>query len=350
LLVPCGLLMVAACATMAPPQPPSLQLPKPPSDLRAVRKGGKTILTWTVPSVTTDRQTVRSLGSTRICRGVEPVLSQCGAPAGEAGAADKKSNKKSLATYTDTIPSDLQQSNAPGYLTYAVEVTNAEGRSAGLSNQVRVSLARTLPPPQDFAAQVTNQGVVLSWTNDVAALAPQSTRYVYRVYRRSLGDPHEILAGEVPAGSEGRLTLTDSSVEWEKTYEYRAEMVTVMAQDGKPELQIEGDNSPEVKVFADDVFPPAVPSGLQAVYSGAGGQSFVDLIWAPVPDIDLAGYNVYRREAGTVPVKLNSELAKTPAFRDTHVAGAKNYLYSISAVDVRGNESARSEEAGESVP
>jgi hypothetical protein len=351
LLVPCGLLMLASCATMAPPQPPSLELPKPPADLRAVRKGGKTILTWTVPRVTTDRQTVRSLGATRICRGVEPVLSQCGTPVGEAGAAVSKSDKKPAASYTDTILSDLQQSNADSYLTYAVEVTSVEGRSAGLSNQVRVPLVRTLPPPQDFAAQVTNQGVVLSWMNDIAASASQGyPRYVYRVYRRLLGDPHEILVGGIPAGGERRLTLTDSNIEWEKTYQYRVETVTVMAAEGKPELQIEGNDSPEVKVFADDVFPPAVPSGLQAVYSGAGGQSFVDLIWAPVPDIDLAGYNVYRREAGTVAVKLNTDLVKTPAFRDTNVAAGKNYLYSVSAVDSRGNESAPSEEAGESVP
>jgi hypothetical protein len=48
-------LMFAACATIGPPQPPSLELPKPPSDLRAVRKGDRVILTWSAPSVTTDR-------------------------------------------------------------------------------------------------------------------------------------------------------------------------------------------------------------------------------------------------------------------------------------------------------
>ena len=49
-------LMFTACATIGPPQPPSLDLPKPPTDLRAVRKGDRVILTWTAPTVTTDRQ------------------------------------------------------------------------------------------------------------------------------------------------------------------------------------------------------------------------------------------------------------------------------------------------------
>ena len=92
-----------------------------------------------------------------------------------------------------------------------------------------------------------------------------------------------------------------------------------------------------------------MPSGLQAVASGPGQKTFVDLVWAPVTDVDLDGYNVYRHEEGAAPVKVNAALLKTPAYRDDSVVPGKNYLYSVSAVDVRGNESARSEEAGETV-
>ena len=144
-----------------------------------------------------------------------------------------------------------------------------------------------------------------------------------------------------------RLALTDANLEWEKTYDYRIEIVTICQP---KEMKIEGDDSPEVKVFADDVFPPAVPSGLQAVFSGPGQQAFIDLIWAPVTDVDLDGYNVYRHEEGSVPVKINAALVKTPAYRDAAVVSGKNYFYSVSAVDLRGNESARSEEASEAVP
>jgi fibronectin type 3 domain-containing protein len=76
----------------------------------------------------------------------------------------------------------------------------------------------------------------------------------------------------------------------------------------------------------------------------------VDLIWAPDTDADLAGYNIYRHEEGAQPVKINSDLVKTPAFRDTTVLGAKKYFYSVTAVDLRGNESGHSEEASETVP
>jgi fibronectin type 3 domain-containing protein len=89
---------------------------------------------------------------------------------------------------------------------------------------------------------------------------------------------------------------------------------------------------------------------LQAVFSGVGQQPFIDLTWAPNTDADLAGYNVYRREEGGQPVKINTELVKTPAFRDTNVQSDQTYFYSVSAVDLRGNESRRSEETSESVP
>lgn len=347
-------LMLAACATIGPPQPPSLQLPKPPTDLRASRKGDRVNLAWTIPTMTTDRETVRSLGPTLICRG-PGELSACDTPAGKittpipptkAGA----SAQKPQASYTDALPAQLESDDPSTFITYAAQVLNRDGRAAGLSNQVRVPLARTLPPPRDFRARVAKEGVVLSWMGEIAAVPPADVQYVYRVYRHADGGSERVMAGDAPAGVETSFTIVDANVEWQKTYYYHAEAVTVIHRNTSP-LEIEGDETPEIKVFADDVFPPTVPAALQAVYSGPGQKPFIDLVWAPVSDADLAGYNVYRREEGeTNPVKLNAELIKAPAYRDENVAAQKKYFYSVAAVDVRGNESARSEEASEAAP
>src|SRR5581483_11421508 len=69
----------SACATISPPLPPSLNLPAPPSDLCASRKGNHVNLVWTVPAKTTDRQLLRDVGPTFICRGLED-LKNCGKP------------------------------------------------------------------------------------------------------------------------------------------------------------------------------------------------------------------------------------------------------------------------------
>jgi hypothetical protein len=352
-----ALVWLTGCASIGPPMPPSLELPRPPADLRAARKGDKVTLTWTIPPRTMDRQRVRYLGKTRICRSLDPTLTVCGRPVGEAvPPADFASRKtaagqKLTATYIDALPLDLRVRNIFGSATYAVEVSNADGRAAGLSNQVHVPLAETLLAPTDFSARVAGQGVVLTWTGTIMSPpSPNPIRRSYRVYRRAQSSQQQVLVGEREAGIEKDFSITDQSFEWQKTYYYRVTTFTVIAQPGKPEVSIEGDDTPEVKVFADDVFPPAVPSRLQAVFSGPGQQPFIDLIWAPVTDADLDGYNVYRHEEGTAQIKLNSEPVRIPGYRDVQVVSGKKYFYSVSAVDLRGNESARSDEASESAP
>ncbi|MGC2323527.1 MAG: fibronectin type III domain-containing protein, partial [Terriglobales bacterium] len=105
-----------------------------------------------------------------------------------------------------------------------------------------------------------------------------------------------------------------------------------------------------IEVFVHDIFPPAVPTGLEAVSSGTPPQPFIDLSWAPNTESDLAGYNVYRHEEGEEPKKINGELVKGPTYRDSAVQAGHRYWYSVSAVDLRGNESGKSAEAFETVP
>ena len=145
------------------------------------------------------------------------------------------------------------------------------------------------------------------------------------------------------------MAFADTTIEWQMHYEYWITPVTFW-QNGGSKGEIEGEDSPVVSVFANDVFPPAVPTGLQAVSSGTAQQPFIDLTWTPSTEPDLAGYNVYRHVGSEAPVKINAELIKTPAFQDAHVQSGTKYFYSVSAVDLRANESAKSAETAETVP
>jgi hypothetical protein len=349
-------LLLAGCAQTGPPLPPSLELPKPPTDLRFSRKGDHVTLTWSEPTRTTDRQSVRYLGPTLVCRSLEPEITTCGNPAAilpapsSVSAAPRKSGlpRPAPQSYTDTLPPAMQQQDPSVEVTYAVEALNRNARGAGLSNRVRVSAVATLPPPSDLAAELTGDGVVLTWTSAGESHTPD-IQHRYRIYRRDESSGKDAIAGEVPLGKPGPVRLTDTTLEWEKTYLYRITAASIVKRsDG--EVQVEGDDTPPVRVVAHDVFPPSVPAGLQAAYSGEGQKPFIDLIWAPVTNADLAGYNVYRGDGNGPAVKLNSELVKSPAYRDSAVVSGKTYSYSVSAVDVRGNESQRSEETSESVP
>ena len=373
LLITSATLLLAGCASVQAPLPPSLELPKPPNDLRSVRKGNRVYLFWSVPTQTIDRETVRQQGPTRICRSLEPLMSTCGTPVGNVPHASPAELKKGAAgnlypqaSFVDVLPSDLQQKNANRMITYGVEALNGNARSAGLSNQVHVLLAPTLPPPANFHAAVTADGVEVSWECSPTQARPD-LQYLYRIYRRSADNGVEVALADVQCPA---TTYNDRTAEWEKTYEYRITALTSVKLDpgsvpcpadrkeeGTTEspgcsqtVSVEGDDSPPQKVFSKDIFPPATPTGLQAVFSGPGQPAFIDLLWAPNTEADLAGYSVYRREGSSPLVKINSELVKTPAFRDSNVALGKTYWYSVSAVDQRGNESPGSEEASESVP
>jgi hypothetical protein len=348
--------VTTSCGTPGIPLPPSLELPKLVSDLHATRKGDQVYLTWTAPSRTTDRQPIRRIGPIRICRGADRALETCGTAISEMPSISAKipSNKNAgsspkAESYTDILP-ESALANPFASLIYAVEVMNDRGRSAGLSNQAQVPAAPALPPPGNFVAEVTADGVVLSWTPVPKQVAVPGLRYLYRVYRRDENGKRETIAGELPLDATPDSRFVDHNFDWEKKYSYHATVVTLIDRKPEGEVQIEGDDTPLVAIFTHDIFSPAVPSGLEAASASENAKSFVDLIWNPDSENDLAGYNTFRHEAGGPVVKINSDLVKLPAFRDQGVSAGKKYYYSVSAVDIRGNESARSEEANETVP
>jgi hypothetical protein len=351
-------LLLAGCGTPNPPLPPALELPETVSDLKAVRKGSRVMLAWTVPQRTTEGRRVGRLGATRICRSFSGVMSVCVVRERvtdfvqvTTGPAGKGGETVVTASYTDTLSVTEQAQNASGMATYAVEVLNPHERSAGLSNQVQVAAAPVLAPPEGFQATVTAGGVGLSWEEVADDLPAERVKHLYRIYRREEGK-NEVAAGQVVLGEVAPgapRQFLDTGFEWEKNFVYRLTTVSAVTRPGAAEVQVEGDDAAPVEVFAHDVFPPAAPVGVQAVFSGAGQQPFVDLTWVANSEGDLAGYNVYRW-AGAAVGKINVELVKTPAFRDSAVAAGKTYLYRVTAVDARGNESARSVEAGEELP
>jgi len=340
-----SILGLTACGVPGIPRSPSLNLPQPVTDLQAIRKGDRVYLSWTAPTRTTDSLAVRHPGPTRVCRSVNAVMTDCGAAVGEVAASGPRKKDESAVKqrYADTLPATVLSDSPSAEVFYAISVLNENGRSAGLSNVVTVPSMVAPAPPLEFQAQVTTDGVVLSWKEPQAGGA----KHFYRVYRRAEGTTADVVAGDAPWGT---TQLVDHNFEWEKTYSYRATVVTVIPIAQKSDSEFESADTPAVKVFAHDVFPPAVPTGLQAVFSGVGQQPFIDLIWAPDTDADLAGYNIYRHEAGSETRRINSQPVTTPAFRDTNVGQGHTYFYSVSAEDVRGNESARSGETSEAAP
>lgn len=334
------------------PQLPSLQLARPVEDLTASRKGNKVQLDWTLPRKNTDRTLVKAIPESRICRhDGTALMSGCSAVATVQNPKpeEKRKNEQGPAVrmkYIDTLPVELGEKDPAGFVRYAVEIMNSRDRSAGLSNQVLIPVAPTIAPPE-ISLKVEADGVVVSWENAEVPAPPKGLAFRYRIMRSPQGANAYIALADVEPAPDG--SYLDKTFAWETKYDYRITSVTLVNAQGV-NMAVEGDDSKPIETFTRDIFPPAEPTGLQAVFSSVGQKPFVDLSWAPNLEGDLAGYNVFRSVDGGEPQKLNQKLVPVPSFRDETVVLGKTYQYSVSAVDLRGNQSPRSSETTEVVP
>ncbi len=165
--------------------------------------------------------------------------------------------------------------------------------------------------------------------------------------RRPVGAPAYIVLDDIAPSAAG--SYLDKTFSWEQKYQYRITTLSQVRAEGM-NAGVEGDDSKPVEVFTRDIYPPGQPAGLQAVFSSVGQKPFIDLTWAPNMESDLAGYNVFRWTEGGEPEETERAATADASYRDETVEPGKKYFYTVSAVDLRGNESPQSAPASETVP
>jgi len=208
-----------------------------------------------------------------------------------------------------------------------------------LSNFVQMFLVDVPLPPGGLQVHNEERALALTWSAPAETIGgqPATNLSAYRIYRSPAGKPGPFqIRGEISG-----LEYRDLAFEFGHTYLYR--VTAVAKQDGSV---AESKESQPVEITPRDVFPPAVPSGLSAVYT----TDAVELIWTANSEPDLAGYNVYRREEGGAAEKINQKILGTPIVRDPTVAAGRKYSYRVTALDLAGNESAPSEEVQVETP
>jgi len=341
---------LTGCGAPGAPLPPSLGIPKPVSDLKAVRKGDTVTLTWSAPEETSDGALIRKPGKMAVSRVLQASQGGGTTPVVVAVVPLEPALKDQQPPTASDSLADLLKAPQGDFVTYYVVSRSSSGKSAGTSNQASVPMVPTPPAPQRVKGVAVAQGVSLAWDQP---WPPQnqtrlSALYVYRIMRREEGSTAASMITQLNAGNQA-MAFIDTGIEWQKHYDYWVIPVTLWEGAGK-KGEVEGEDSPVASVFANDIFPPAPPVGLQAVASGLAEQRFIDLTWTSNTETDLAGYNVYRRARSEAPVRISSGLIKTPSFRDVNVQPGVKYFYSVSAIDLRNNESEKSEETSETLP
>lgn len=369
---------VAGCANPGPPKPPSLRLPAPVTSLSATRSGDDVELRFTAPMRSTDKLPLRAATITgAFCRGLEhrPCVAVGPRASFARLAAD---GSAAQVVWHDHLPPALV-TGAPRLLAYRVELFNDSGRSAGPSEPAYVAAGQAPDAVADLRAEGTRQGVMLRW----AASAGEAGEVILR--REELAPPNRPARSEAakppaqapdkrgnamgahpPAGFEARHREEDG-VDWLDTnaaagdrtldttasadvpYRYVAYRQSRVRL-GDRTFELRSAPSAPVEIVLRDLYPPTAPSGLAAAPffadPGSAGGFTVDLVWQPVEDEKLAGYNVYREAidargaASGARQKLTAKLAPLPSFHDATAKPGVRYRYSVTAVGTNGAESA----------
>ena len=318
----------------------------------------------------TDKVLLNGNVTVRICR--NESASQGGTASGCTVTARFDLSSSADGVFTDTLPPALAE-GAPRLLTYFVDLDNRRGRSAGQSNGAQIVAGEAPPVVDGLAAEMRRNGVLLRWTPASPEAVPIAIRLLRHLVSPSASQPAEsksaknviaphpeateqtLLVEPDPHGNKDQGRALDSSIQFGATYEYRAQRVARVTVDGGTQ-ELAGPLSAPVRIAAVNVFPPAVPRGLAAVATTgeAGEGPAIDLNWQPNTEADLAGYVIYRREAGSTENSWQrispAEPIAAPGYHDATVQSGHTYLYAVSAVDEQGHESARSAEAEETVP
>jgi len=338
---------MSGCASPGPPRSPTLNLPAEVTKLTAMRRGAAVELEFVLPQRNTDRLPLKGDRVTAsFCRAVD--AGRCLPVAGVKPVefALVTNGQATVAELKDELPAELS-GGAAKVLAYRVELFNAVGKTAGFSDAVYAAAGAAPATVEGLAVEGSRLGVVVSWKPVAGDGSVVALRREELAPKPVDAKAKKTDSAVVWLGAEGEAAkvdggmVLDTSAATDEPYRYMAERRKTVQLGGRT-LEMRSEASVGVVYVLHDVYPPPVPTDLSgAAFADVSGGTAVDLIWQPVEDVGLSGYNVYRAAAEDAGrgKKLNGDPVRMPAFHDVlPVAG--RYRYSVTAVDARGNESA----------
>jgi len=303
-----GAALLAGCAYVRPPKAPTLGIPLKVTALYAVERGSALEVEFLPPTGATDGAVLKT-------------APQFDLRAGPGGPNWEATARRIEVPAAAPGPVHVQVPAAPWVgqsVELRVRASGKHGRLGQWSDAVRFNVVPPLAKPALKAEEIPH-AVRLSW--------PASSGADFRVYRLAPPETEPTLVATVKTPE-----YIDSQIQYGKTYVYSIQAAVVS---GNSEAQSE--ISDLISVAPEGRFPPPVPEGLAAI----AGVSSIELTWNPDNDTDLRGYYLYRAVNGGSFAKIG-EMLTTPAYSDHAIETGKHYRYQVSAVSLRGKESAAS--------
>jgi hypothetical protein len=309
---------LAGCGSIGEPLYPALRIPMKAADLAVLEQGNNLDITFTIPSMTVEGLPLKEIGEVELRVGPNPSkefnLAEWAKSAVrvDVPTPEKPGPVLAMIPVTRFVGSEV---------IVAVRVTNPKGRDAGWSDTKIFDVKPPLADPTNFKVAADPQGVALSWS----AQTPSQ----FRIFRQTIepGKPEQQPKPTLLATAT-EPNYIDISAEFGKTYRYSIQAVRDMIESNMV--------GPET-VTPQDIFPPAVPSGLTASI----GIGSVELAWNRNTESNFKEYRVLRSEENGPFVEIAHGL-DAPVYSDHAIQSGKHYRYEVSAVSDTGHASAPS--------
>ena len=375
-------LLALACGKKGDPQPPLPRGPNAVKDLAVEQEGDDAVLTFTFPDRLQTGTPLTDLGSIEVYRVVNPSAALTTPPrAAAAGGRGRRrprdrpgscaaweptarrtatnvrlaeeafyqdarltaglslpaiaeATRGASVVYRDSLLTLFTQEKGPEPLAYAVVSVRRNGERSPLSNIVTLEPDIAPQAPELLPPLLEEGRICLEWT------APEKNVLQQPVEIGGIPRlPASAVAGGVRRAADGDtgsghvLRRSDGSL--------RRAARLHRAGGAREEPEDRGPARRRDRRVPRDIYPPKSPTRVDALSEG----NLVRLLWDPVDSPDLAGYLVFRSEAGGRPVQLTKEPILDPFFNDLGARPGKKYAYTVRSVDRAGNRSAPSPEA-----
>jgi hypothetical protein len=364
----CGALLSVVLGGCAAPGEPYERKPPTPAaitDLAVAQMGNDVVLTFTLPQQTADRRPLQRLPEIEIYRDFgKPLEAGNTSPSAPATptllatipvAMENRYTEQGHIHYADSLRAEDFTGHPDSAAIYIVRTQVSEKKPSANSNVASVRIYPAADPTTDLKTEITHSAVVLTWVAPKKTLIGSTPAIsAYRIYRAEAvpgavaGSDVKLKSPLVKIGETQSAQYEDTQFTFGATYLYSVRSVVQY-----PGEALESANSNLAVAAPLDIFPPGAPENLLVVPVEKQGAepAHLELSWAINPETDIAGYNVYRSDqADSSGNRLNTELLRTPAFRDMNVLPGHRYFYSVTAVDHAGNESPMSAVASGGVP
>ncbi len=344
----CLSIFFTGCGKIGEPIPPTPRAPLIIEELKVAQQGTELILSF--PLVRNTRATklqridiYRLVDSASDPQGI--TVESFSARASLINSIEQIPEKNSTITFRDAL--DLKSTVRNQRYRYAIRLVTQTGQAADLSNYAIIEpLCDLALSPTSLNVTQQEKQIELSWSAPAANESGTIPANVagYNLYRRT-GETVVKLNPQPLTNPR----FTDRNFAFGASYQYTVRALSLLPGSASLATAIESNESAPLVYTPKDTFPPAVPGPV--TIASIGG--IVSLFWPLNQETDVAGYNIYRAESEQTPpaqwIKLSPQLYKTASFRDDRVQVGKPYFYQITAVDIYGNESQRSEIVSETV-